>query len=184
MRRLLLIALLGGLTGMVRAEKWSLQSSTLTYHVTHKFHKVEGTSHSSRGKGVCDKTGCHFLVAAPVNSFESGDTNRDLHMIETTRGATFPMVKVSVDLPETPTAATFTADLSIEFAGNTVAYKAVPFNVVNPPQPPGGLAPKGIHFKGVIPLSLDDFKIPKPSLLGLAIKTEVPIDVDMSWNKE
>lgn len=176
MRRLLLLSLLALLSVAARAENWVLNASTLTYHVTHRLHKVEGTSHASRGKGVCDAGGCQFLVAAPVNTFDSGDTNRDLHMIETTRGATFPMVKVSVSLPASPNGDTFTADLGVEFSGNSHAYKAVPFTVTS-------RANGVLSFKGVIPLNVDDFKIPKPSLLGMAIKAEVPIDVEMTWSK-
>lgn len=174
MRRFLLLSLLGLLSIAARAENWVLNASTLTYHVAHRLHKVEGTSHASRGKGVCDAGGCQFLVAAPVNSFDSGDSNRDLHMIETTRGATFPMVKVTVKLPAVPTGDSFAADLGVEFSGQSHTYKAVPFSVA-------GRADGGLTFKGVVPLNVDDFKIPKPSLLGMAIKAEVPIDAEMTW---
>jgi hypothetical protein len=174
MRRLFLLSLLGLLSAVARADNWVLRSSTLTYHVTHRLHKVEGTSHAARGKGLCDAGGCQFLVAAPVNSFDSGDTNRDLHMIETTRGATFPMVKVTVKMPAAPTGETFAADLGVEFSGQSHVYTAVPFTVA-------ARANGGLTFKGVVPLNVDDFKIPKPSLLGMAIKPEVPIDLEMTW---
>ncbi len=165
------------LGGVARAESWVLEKSELTYHVTHALHKVEGTSTGARGKGVCGEKGCSFLAAATVSSFVSGDTNRDLHMLETTRGASFPVVKVSVALPAAPSGETFTADLDIEFSGQKVTYKAVPFTVVD--RPAGGL-----HFKGVVPLNIDDFKIPAPSLLGMSIKRQVPVDVDMTWKKQ
>jgi hypothetical protein len=161
----------------VRADSWVLEKSALTYHVTHTLHKVEGTSTGARGKGVCDETGCQFLVAATVNGFVSGDSNRDLHMLETTRGASFPVVKVSVVLPTVPEGKTFVADLAIEFAGEKATYKAVPFTVVD-------RSAGNLHFKGVIPLDIDDFKIPAPSLLGLDIKHQVPVDVDMTWKKQ
>lgn len=176
MRRIVLLSFFGLLSVVARAENWVLQSSTLTYRVTHRLHKVEGTSRLSRGKGLCDAGGCQFLVAAPVNSFDSGDTNRDLHMIETTRGATFPMVKVTVKMPAVPAGDSFAADLGIEFSGQSHTYRAVPFTVV-------GRANGGLTFKGVVPLNVDDFKIPKPSLLGMAIKAEVPIDAEMTWAK-
>jgi hypothetical protein len=160
-----------------RAESWGLEKSALTYHVTHTLHKVEGTNTGARGKGVCDSKGCQFLVAATVGGFLSGDTNRDLHMLETSRGASFPVVKVSVTLPKSPAEKNFVADLDIEFSGEKATYKAVPFTVVD--RPAGGL-----HFTGVIPLNIDDFKIPAPSLLGMSIKREVPVDVDMTWKKQ
>jgi hypothetical protein len=174
---LLLLVAVFALALTAQAESWVLEKSKLTYHVTHTLHKVEGTSTGARGKGVCDKDGCHFLVAATVGGFVSGDTNRDLHMLETTRGATFPVVTVSVSLPGVPEGQTFTADLDIEFAGAKASYKAVPFTVVD--RPDGKL-----HFKGVVPLNIDDFKIPAPSLLGMAIKRQVPVDAEMTWKKQ
>ncbi|MBK8871762.1 MAG: hypothetical protein IPN19_12215 [Elusimicrobia bacterium] len=177
MNKILLGLMAVSVGAMARAESWVLDKSQLTYHVTHTLHKVEGTSTGARGKGVCDKDGCHFLVGATVSGFVSGDTNRDLHMLETTRGAKFPMVTVSVSLPGVPEGQTFTADLDIEFAGANASYKAVPFTVVD--RPDGKL-----HFKGVVPLNIDDFKIPAPSLLGMAIKRQVPVDAEMTWKKQ
>jgi len=55
------------------------------YHMSHPMHEVDGTSHAALGKGVCHAGQCDFLVAATVKSFDSGDSNRDLHMIQTTR---------------------------------------------------------------------------------------------------
>ena len=80
--------------------QWVLQQGTLTYHVSHKLHESEGVSHEVRGKGVCHAGECDFLIAVPVKSFDSGDSNRDLHMIQVTRGAQFPMVTVRTRLPE------------------------------------------------------------------------------------
>src|ERR1700747_1437548 len=74
--------------------QWVLQQSTLTYHVSHPLHQTEGLSHEARGKGICHAGQCDFLIAVPVKSFESGDSNRDLHMIQVTRGAALPMVTV------------------------------------------------------------------------------------------
>src|SRR5581483_10648022 len=61
--------------------QWTLQTSTLTYQVSHPMHHVEGASHAAKGKGVCGTEECNFLVAVPVKSFDSGDSNRDLHML-------------------------------------------------------------------------------------------------------
>ena len=70
--------------------QWILQQGTLTYHVSHPLHQSEGVSHEVRGKGICHAGQCDFLIAVPVKSFDSGDSNRDLHMIQVTRGAQFP----------------------------------------------------------------------------------------------
>src|SRR5664279_2235736 len=111
--------------------QWVLGQSTLTYHVSHPLHQSEGISHAARGKGICHAGQCDFLIAVPVKSFDSGDSNRDLHMLQVTRGAQFPMVTVRTRLPESDaTSATVNADLEIQFAGQTAQYKQVPFQLV------------------------------------------------------
>src|SRR6202051_4537572 len=138
--------------------QWLLQESTLTYHVSHPLHQSEGVSHAAKGKGVCHAGQCEFLIAVPVKSFDSGDSNRDLHMIQVTRGAEFPLVTVRTRLPESDaTASTIDADLEIQFAGQTVQYKKVPFKV----EKQSGET----HITGIIPATLSDFKIDPPSLL-------------------
>src|SRR5579863_9694947 len=84
--------------------QWVLEQSTLTYHVSHPLHQIDGVSHAARGKGVCHAGQCDFLIAAPVKSFDSGDSNRDLHMLQVTRGAQFPMISVRTRLPEAASA--------------------------------------------------------------------------------
>ncbi len=157
--------------------QWILEQSTLTYHVSHPLHQVDGVSHAARGKGVCHAGQCDFLIAAPVKSFDSGDSNRDLHMLQATRGAQFPIVTVRTRLPETASAsATVHADLEVQFAGQTAQYKQVPFE----------LATQGnqIRISGTIPATLSDFKIDPPSLLAVAVKNEIPVRVDMTWRPQ
>jgi len=51
-------------------------------------------------------------------------------MVQVTRGAQFPLVTVRTRLPESAAAsATINADLEIQFAGQTVQYKQVPFKL-------------------------------------------------------
>ena len=154
--------------------QWVLDQCTLTYHVSHKLHESEGVSHETRGKGICHEGQCDFLIAVPVKSFDSGDSNRDLHMIQVTRGAQFPVVTVRTKLPESAsTSTTIQADLEIQFAGQTVQYKQVPFQLVT--------QGKQIRITGTIPATLTDFKIDPPTLLTMPVKNEIPIRVDLTW---
>src|ERR1700680_4595188 len=106
--------------------QWLLEQSTLTYHVAHPLHESEGVSHAARGKGVCHAGQCDFLIAAPVKSFDSGDSNRDLHMVQVARGGQFPLVTVRTRVPEDAgAAATVRTDLEIQFAGQTAKYSQV-----------------------------------------------------------
>jgi hypothetical protein len=157
--------------------QWILQQSTLTYHVSHRLHESEGVSHGAKGKGICHGGQCEFLIAVSVKSFDSGDSNRDLHMIQVTRGAEFPLVTVRTRLPESDAAAsTINADLEIQFAGQTAHYKQVPFKV----EKQGG----EMHITGTIPATLADFKIDPPSLLTIPVKNEIPVRVDMTWRPQ
>jgi hypothetical protein len=157
--------------------QWVLQQSTLTYHVSHPLHQTEGVSHDARGKGICHAGQCDFLIAVPVKSFDSGDSNRDLHMVQVTRGAQFPMVTVRTKLPESAaTSTTIQADLEIQFAGQTAQYKQVTLQLVT--------QGNQIRITGTIPATLTDFKIDPPTLLTMPVKNEMPVRVDMTWRPQ
>ena len=157
--------------------QWLLSQSTLTYHVSHPLHQTEGVSHAARGKAVCHSGQCDFLIAVPVKSFDSGDSNRDLHMLQVTRGGEFPMVVVRTSLPEDASAsATIHADLEVQFAGQTARYKQVLFELTK--------QGNDVKISGTIPATLSDFKIDPPSLFTIAVKNEIPVRVEMTWRKE
>src|ERR1039458_201169 len=101
--------------------QWTLEQSTLTYHVSHPLHESEGVSHAARGKGVCQAGQCDFLIAAPVKSFDSGNTTRALPVRGGPRGAKSPLVSLRARLPEPALGSgPIHADLEIQFAGQTV----------------------------------------------------------------
>lgn len=165
------------MVGWAQADtQWVLDQSTLTYHMSHPMHQVDGVSHAAKGKGACHAGQCSFLIAAPVKSFDSGDTNRDLHMLQSTRGAEFPMVVVRTSFPDSATTgATIDADLTIEFAGQTEHYSHVQFQR-------SGQGTE-VRISGTIPSTCSDFKIDRPSFLTVPIKNEIPVKVEMTWHK-
>jgi hypothetical protein len=157
--------------------QWVLEQSTLTYHVSHPLHQVDGVSHEARGKGVCHAGQCEFLIAVPAKSFNSGDSNRDLHMLQVTRGGQFPMVTVRTRVPEGASAsATIQADLEIQFAGHTAKYQQVSFQQVT--------QGNETRISGTIPSTLSDFVIDPPTLLTIPVKNEIPVRVEMTWQKQ
>ncbi len=163
--------------GRAADSQWVLQQSTLTYHVSHPLHQTDGVSHAAKGKAVCHAGQCDLLIAVPVKSFDSGDSNRDLHMLQATRGAQFPLVTVRTRLPEeTAGSASIHADLEIQFAGQTAEYKQVAFQLVH--------EGKAIRVSGTIPATIGDFKIEPPSLLTIAVKNEIPVRVEMTWQQQ
>ena len=112
-----------------------------------------------------------------MKSFDSGDSNRDLHMVQVTRGAEFPLVTVRTRLPESAVGSTtINVDLEIRFAGQTAEYKQIPFRL----QTQGD----EVHITGTIPATLSDFKIDPPSLLTMAVKNKMPVRLDMTWHQQ
>jgi hypothetical protein len=157
--------------------QWILQQGTVTYHASHRLHETEGVSHDAHGKGICQAGRCDFTITVPIKSFDSGNSERDSHMMRVTRGDQFPMVTVRTHLPESATtSATIQADLEIQFAGQTVQYKQVPFQLVT--------QGKQVRLTGTIPATLADFKIEPPSLLTMKVKNEIPVRVDLTWTPQ
>jgi hypothetical protein len=174
-KKLLLALLLVTIPRLAAADsQWILEESTLTYHVSHPLKQTEGVSHAAKGKGVCHAGQCDFLIAVPVKSFDSGDSNRDLHMLQVVRGGQFPLITVRTHLPEEASSmATILADLEVQFAGQTMQYKQISLQHVT----------KGNDtlIMGTIPLTLSDFKIDPPTLLALPVKNDIPVRVEMKW---
>jgi hypothetical protein len=158
-------------------QTWVLTQSTLSYHMSHPMHEVDGASHAARGKGFCHAGQCDFLIAVPVKSFDSGDSNRDEHMLQVTRGADFPLVTVRFRLPAADLdAPTLTCDLDVQFAGNAAHYAHIPFHQT--------IQNGDHHITGTVPSTISDFKIPPPSFLTIPIKNDIPVKVDMLWHRQ
>jgi hypothetical protein len=176
-RKLLIVLLLAPFPMAAQVDtQWVLDQSTLSYHMSHPMHQVDGISHAAKGKGTCHAGKCDFLIAAPVKSFDSGDTNRDLHMLDSTRGAQFPMVVVRTNFPEAAAAAsTIDADLEVQFAGQTAHYSHVQFQLVS--------SGSRVRLSGTVPATCSDFRIDRPSFLTVPIKNEIPVKVEMTWHR-
>lgn len=158
------------------SQDWLLDHSTLIYTVNHPLKTTTGKSTSAKGKGRCENGKCEFLIGVPVKTFESGDTNRDLHMVQVTQGATYPMITVQTSFPDATVAGQAKAALTfnVKFAGKEANYADVPFVIDHPDD-------HAVHVTGVLTIKLSDFSISPPSLLTFPIKDEVPIHVDAYW---
>lgn len=156
---------------------WVLEKAEIGYTVTHPLHVVHGKSFSAKGKGVCYGGHCDFLVAVPVKSFDSGDQNRDLHMLEVTRAGLYPLIEVNAKTAEIQAGhpqKTVSADLEVQFAGQKVEYRKVQLNVLE-------WKSEEAHITGGFTLSLKAFGIKAPSLLTMPVKDDIPVKLDMTW---
>lgn len=154
---------------------WTMVSSHLEYTVHHKLKTVTGVNDHARGRGTCTSNSCEFLVAAPVKDFNSGDGNRDEHMIHVTRALEFPMVVLRIKTSAPAPTKDFSADVSVEFAGEKRLLPQIPFKVT--------MQGDKQSVDGTIPLVLSEFRVERPSLLTMAVEDRVPVAFHSVWQK-
>lgn len=178
MKNILFISLFLCLTTTSQASilkgNYELKSSKVNYLVKYLIKKADAQSVESKGKGEC-KDACEFLIAAPVKSFTSKDSNRDLNMLATTKAEKFPLVVAHIKTKNEITNGVLLADIEIDFAGVKQNYKNVSFKIIE--------SADGFHADGFFDLILDNHKIEKPSLLGVDIENLVPITISADWKK-
>lgn len=149
-------------------------TSHVTYHITHKLHRVQGHSSSIEGKALVRDGQVLAMVRIPIASFRSGDGNRDVHMQETLHVEQYPYVVwkgvAPLEHEDVLPAGKVTLAGQLEFHGVSRPL-TVPVDVE--PQPDGN-----VRIRGTMALSLDDFRVERPSLLFIKIDDTCQIDVD------
>ncbi len=188
MRALTSFALLLALASPLRAEPAATAlsvdsgASKLVYQIVHKLHKVSGTSIKVEGKGRIMPDGkAQVMVRVPVESFDSGNANRDAHMKETVEAARYPTVelKAAADAIALPTSfpstvdKTFQAELSFHGVKKTLS---LPVRLIFE-------SSDRVHVTSRFAVSLDEFKIERPSLMFVKVDDAAQIDVDMILKK-
>jgi len=157
-------------------------ASVVRFHLNHKMHKVDGRSAAVEGKAVIEPDGKVLaMVRIPVASFDSGDANRDANMRETLEAGRFPFVVFkgvsSVVAPVSYGPATpATLEGELEFHGVRRPVK-VPVSVEF--QKDGSA-----KVRGTLDVSLDAFKVERPSLLFIKVDDDCAIQFDLTMRRE
>ncbi|MCO5144499.1 MAG: hypothetical protein M9962_15590 [Oligoflexia bacterium] len=159
------------------AANYTLSTSEITYNVEHIAHSAQGLSKEAKGKITCTKEKCKLLVAAPIKSFSSGDSNRDHHMLETTKGALNPMVVLKGEIPKTFFQGRLhKLNLKLLFAGKE---NPLVIEEINPKK-----STKGYEIDFNFPLSLTEYELERPALLMVPVSDEIKITVKSTWEEE
>ena len=153
-------------------------ASSIGYHMVHKLHKFDALSKKVEGKVKILPTGAaQIAMRAPVESFDSGNSNRDAHMKEVTEAARFPQVELKglCDSCVTPTTFPTTVDKTIKaelsFHGIKKALEvAVKLTYESAAR---------IRAVAHLSVGLDEFKTGRPSLLCAKVDDEIKLDVDV-----
>ncbi|OFZ17708.1 MAG: hypothetical protein A2Z20_01645 [Bdellovibrionales bacterium RBG_16_40_8] len=172
----ILISVLTSHVALAKLQKsvWSITNGELSYHVHFPLKNIIGTAKNVKGKGQCQSGDCTFLIGVPVKDFNSGDGNRDNHMLETTKAALQPVITVIVKFKEPTEINQLEATAQVAFANTTHTYEHVAISAK--------MTGENIEVKGQLPLVLSHFDIDRPSLLGVKIDDSVPLDFTLFWN--
>jgi hypothetical protein len=173
-RLVLSFALLLGVAAVPRqgrAETQLAGSGTVEYHLVHKFHKITGVSKAMAVRGSVDGSGLKLMARAQVSTFDSDNTNRDAHMMETVEGEKYPWVSVRAALPGFKLPASGSATVTVQAA---VDLHGV---AINHPIDIKLETKDGVHFKASFQFdeSLTAHKIERPSLMFVPVDDVIRI---------
>ena len=150
------------------ATEYEVTSNRIVYYGVHALHKWEGSTTQTTGTLSYDKNkktySCNITV--PLNTFSSGNDNRDSNMLTYCNAITYPdiifkskMIAVNNEF----------IDLEgiIEFAGKKRNLKTVA-HVIE-------LNENEFSIQGEFEILLSDFGIPQPSLLFIKMEDNILI---------
>jgi polyisoprenoid-binding protein YceI len=183
----LLSALALGLAAVpTRAEgpvKFTLDpaKSSLTYKVVHPFHEVEGKTSAMEGVAVVKPEGVALVqIKTDLRTFDSGNSNRDDHMKESTEANKLPWVTLKGLIKNFKMPSAFPADVNLPLEGE-IELHGIKQNLT---------VPIAIHFdsathahaQAAFDVSLDAYKIDRPSMMMRKIDDACHLTADVDFS--
>ena len=162
------------------AADFHVTGGAITYHLVHKMHKVDATSHKVEGKARILPDGkAQVMVRAPSESFDSGNVNRDAHMKETVEAAKYPWVELKALGDGLVAPAAFPATVHKTFKAQLTFHGVqqvfdVPVDVT---WESATSVKAATHFA----ISLDGYKIERPSLMFVKVDDELKLDATLDF---
>jgi len=162
---------------LAAAQLLDLREGSLSYTVVHKLHEVQGTTRQIEGRALVEDGGsAKVQVRAKVASFDSGNSNRDAHMRESTHEAAHPYATVKGTLSglKLPLAAPMettlhaTVELNGEKQAADIAVKLTP-------------SPNGVKATFSFPVSIEGFKVERPELLLVKVDDQMTIAGELTF---
>ena len=186
MRRLAIALVLVAAAAVARAQAPAGElsvvpgESSITYHLVHKMHKVDGTSHKVEGKARLLPDGkAQVMVRVPSESFDSNNVNRDAHMKETVEAAKYPWIELKalgegITPPTTfPTTQKKTFKAQLSFHGVQ--------NVFDLPVDITWESANKVRASTTFAISLDGYKVERPSLMFVKVEDALKLDAKLTF---
>lgn len=151
-------------------------ASTVTYAAKHPLHSWEGVSHDVNCAMIYNdenKQPESIAVSIKVASFDSDNNNRDSHAMETLEGIKFPNVTfVSSDIKAGENGA-------LEANGNLTFHGIAKPVTLRATRKEAG---NKMTLIGEFPVSMSDYKIERPSLMGMKTEDGMILRFNMAFS--
>jgi polyisoprenoid-binding protein YceI len=151
-------------------------SSVVKYTLVHKAHTFVGTADKGiEGKAKITSGTAQVMVRIPVGNFDSGNSNRDSNMRDTVEATKYPNVELKAVSegvsPQTSGTSKHTLKGKLTFHGVTNNVE-VPVEVT--------WTGKTAKVQGKFSISLEAYKIERPSLLFVRVEDKLDLEVDLT----
>lgn len=155
-----------------QAEEWVQKSGEVQYRIIHKLHAVDGKSSKVEAIAVLGDAGLKVMARAPVASFDSGNGNRDAHMLEAVEAGKYPYVVVRLlapgfVLPPAPQKVELPVQAEVELHGVKVR-QPVTLSLERVDE-------RTVNVRFAFPTSLTAHKVERPSLLFVKVNDDLQI---------
>ncbi len=158
-----------------------LPGSTLTYRLVHRFHTVTGVSRAVEGKARILPDGTvQVMVRAPLDSFDSGNSNRDAHMREATGSGAQPYVAFK-GVGRAPLPDRYPAELDVPLTGELTLKTPRPVEVTAHVR---FASADHLTVTSKFPVSLEDHQVERPSLMFVKVDDRIVIDARLTLGAE
>lgn len=160
-----------------------MPGSTLSYRLVHKLHEVTGVSKAVEGKArVLPDGGVQVVVRAGVDSFDSGNGNRDAHMREVTEAARYPLVQVKAVGAGVAAPASYPAAIELVLRGELTFHgRSRPLEV---PAKVQFLSADRVTVEASFPVSLEAYGVERPSLLFVKVNDRIDLAAKLTLEAE
>lgn len=145
--------------------------SVLTYRIKHPMHKVKGVTREFTCKVdlASDTVSSKVEVSADVKTFDSGNSNRDDHVLEAVKALKHPRVEFASDSVRKD------GDGYRVFGKLTFAGKTGPVDFAVVPKHEGGK----VRIAGGFTVKPTDFGVKPPSLMFIAAEDKLDIRFEL-----
>lgn len=188
MQRLVLAVVVLAAAAVARAQAPATEldvvpaGSSITYHLVHKMHKVDGTSRKLEGKARLMPDGkAQVMVRAPSESFDSGNVNRDAHMKEAVEAAKYPWVELKALGDGVKPPASFPTTEKKTFKAQLTFHGVQ--NVFDLPVELTWESPTKVRASTTFAISLDGYKVERPSLMFVKVDDQLKLDAKVAFSR-